>query len=749
MTATVTNINSAPTTPLEFAIAYAKLGWHIFPCFWIKDDGLCACGNPSCKSPGKHPIGFLAKRGQDDATTDEPTIRRWWTNSPTANIAIMLAPSGLIAVDIDPRNGGWDSIDDLEAKHGPLTSDVLQLTGGGGEHRVFSLDADSSASLPGKLGRGIDLKRNGYIIASPSNHASGARYEWEGSSDPLEGCIPSPLPDWLRGSFASTAAPVQAASSIQPLSDQDKADLTEALSFIPADERSVWVDMGMALHSTNAGNEAFFIWDTWSATSSKYDPIDQMRIWRSFRIKGLSGLTKASVYKTAQDAGWVNAGPSIPIEVDPVAIASPIVSMTVKPGKSDLMTIPVKPLQEIAQWMSGLTETYHPAISVAGALALGSVITGRLYRSEYANWTAMLYVVSGPSGVGKNYIQVGAERILLRAGLDHMIAGDFYTHQSALYSMLRRAPAHLCISDEFGENFYEARKNNNSNKMTVFKALKKVYSGADHIFKAESYATLAKDNGDDRAPIFNPSVTMVGLTTPLQFYSEIKTSHIEGGLMNRLVIINADSADVKPRTNQSDEPPDYIIDWLNAVHRTNEPLMHVGFGMEPNRQEVTFANEAKALFDDFKQTQNDASKRLDKIALGAMPMRWRENAMRIATMLAACERPSAPVVLATHAQWAIDYVQFNGESAVHALSAQTGENDYQQQMNVVNAFIREAGEDGRSATELSRAFRSIKRRDMAEIKNHLVESALVSEVVTKTTGASITRWVAVGLKNDD
>ena len=77
------------------------------------------------------------------------------------------------------------------------------------------------------------------------------------------------------------------------------------------------------------------------------------------------------------------------------------------------------------------------------------------------------------------------------------------THQAGICGMSRAQcrHAHLCISDEFGENFYEARKNNNANKATVFKALKRVYSSANHIFKSETYAN-AQD--DDRKPILKP-----------------------------------------------------------------------------------------------------------------------------------------------------------------------------------------------------------------------------------------------------
>ena len=87
-----------PSENLKAALAYAAIGWHVFPCHSI-NDGRCDCGNPVCKSPGKHPISALAPRGQDSATILEETIRQWWTQRPGANIAVFLGQSGLCAVD--------------------------------------------------------------------------------------------------------------------------------------------------------------------------------------------------------------------------------------------------------------------------------------------------------------------------------------------------------------------------------------------------------------------------------------------------------------------------------------------------------------------------------------------------------------------------------------------------------------------------------------------------------------------------
>lgn len=187
---------TALSTPLAYALAYASLGWKVFP----------------LEPRAKVPMGRLASRGMLDATTDQDMIRAWWRAAPEAGIGIALAASGLAAIDIDPRNGGTETFDDLQAAHGSLRSDVCAYTGGGGEHHVFVLPDGAHISLPGTLGPGVDLKCNGYIVVEPSIHPNGKAYVWEASSSPLDGVVPSPLPDWLRNMRSAPAASVRDAT---------------------------------------------------------------------------------------------------------------------------------------------------------------------------------------------------------------------------------------------------------------------------------------------------------------------------------------------------------------------------------------------------------------------------------------------------------------------------------------------------------------------------------------------------------
>lgn len=173
---------------VEDALSYAKAGWRIFPLHTIID-GKCTCRNGGdCHSPGKHPRN---SHGHNEGTTDEATVIRWWKQWPNSNIGLWC--KGLIVVDVDPRNGGDASLEELfETKADVHGFDTLTaLTGGGGHHYIFHAPDDKRYDC--KPVPGIEIKSTGgLIVISPSIHISGKMYEWEDESVAIK-----PVPQWI------------------------------------------------------------------------------------------------------------------------------------------------------------------------------------------------------------------------------------------------------------------------------------------------------------------------------------------------------------------------------------------------------------------------------------------------------------------------------------------------------------------------------------------------------------------------
>lgn len=184
-----------PNERLEAALAYAARGWRVFPVHAPARNGGCTCGRADCTNIGKHPV---TKNGLKDGTTDETTIRAWWARWPWANVAVVTgATSGLLVVDVDVLKGGDESFKAIQAQYDhAFTNTLTGLTGGGGWHLLYAHPgADTLLRNTVRLDgyAGLDIRGDGgYIVAPPSRHASGARYQWHAAGDPVR-----PMPQWL------------------------------------------------------------------------------------------------------------------------------------------------------------------------------------------------------------------------------------------------------------------------------------------------------------------------------------------------------------------------------------------------------------------------------------------------------------------------------------------------------------------------------------------------------------------------
>ena len=158
---------------IEHALELADAGWLVFPL------------------QGKAPA-VAGGQGFHDATDDVERIRAWWRRWPHANIGIAV-PVGMVVIDIDPRDGGDETLSDLEHAHRPLPPTLTVRTGSGGSHLWFKAVTDGMQQAD--LGPGLQTRigGRGYVVAPPSIHPETHQpYQWV---QPLSSV--ARLPEWV------------------------------------------------------------------------------------------------------------------------------------------------------------------------------------------------------------------------------------------------------------------------------------------------------------------------------------------------------------------------------------------------------------------------------------------------------------------------------------------------------------------------------------------------------------------------
>lgn len=132
------------------------------------------------------------------ATNDKAIISRWWQQNPTANVGIATGKrSGVFVVDVDPKNGGYESYETLLTKHGQFPDTWQQITGSKGMHLFFRYPTFPVSNAAGLM-PGIDIRGDGgQVVAPPSIHpVTGDEYVWDGL-DEIERVKLAEAPLWL------------------------------------------------------------------------------------------------------------------------------------------------------------------------------------------------------------------------------------------------------------------------------------------------------------------------------------------------------------------------------------------------------------------------------------------------------------------------------------------------------------------------------------------------------------------------
>jgi putative DNA primase/helicase len=150
-------------------------------------------GWPILPLHGKIPA-IAGGRGFHDATTESHVIGQWVQHYPRCNWGIRTGGiSGLVVLDVDPRNGGMETLHDLLKEYGTLPDTFTIKTGGGGYHYYFQHPGKRIPSKANALGPGLDIKADGgYVVAPGSIHPETCvKYET------MVKCTPAELPDWV------------------------------------------------------------------------------------------------------------------------------------------------------------------------------------------------------------------------------------------------------------------------------------------------------------------------------------------------------------------------------------------------------------------------------------------------------------------------------------------------------------------------------------------------------------------------
>ena len=656
----------------------------------INSNGSCGCGDPECKTTGKHPVTSNWQSTPMWSDEQVATMREFMGQLyPAYGV---LVDNGLLVVDCDERNGGHESVERLKKEEGIdlySVANFIVRSGSGGKscHFYFKTDAIVGKKLYQSLPKypGIDFKSSGFVVGWGSPHVSGLEYEREKGFPEDIGEPPAKLVDMLehKGTYTGVTNGV-----LTEVTDSELRNIASFISVKGMDYHG-WTEVGMALHHTTGGGDlGLELWDHISSTTDpeRYVSGECHRKWHTFG-KSAVNVTLGTLIHHARSNGYVesvtfDAGDEFaeflqdatPEEVDQKAQSLSIIK---RAESIDLRKLPGY-AGVIAEWINQRSRYPRENLAVGAALYALSCIGGMRHVDERDGMplNIMVFNVAG-TGTGKESIGQSVTELMMRAGVVAAQHGKFKSEQEIMRNLTRHQAAFYSV-DEIG---IELRKIKNAAKsggasylVAIIGFIMSVYSKADGVLpitgddkealKDALKSELARINKqldshlDDGLRISlekqverlieslhevdegikNPYFCLFGSTTPQTFDESIDAETAQNGFIARSIIIR--ETETNPRAKRNFKPvemPSAMAMRLAQLYNGGETIEH---GDERVRsrggiKSITTDQDADALLNeaaDYFWLMGEREK--DKSGLEGITRRSYEIAAKVSLILA-------------------------------------------------------------------------------------------------------------------
>lgn len=716
---------------------YTELGWALVTI----PAGSKAPTNYNWQQPER------ALRQPDDAV-------RYYKANPTHNVGLLHSASGTCAIDIDHLEWSRIAFTALGLDLDAILAKAPRIVGRPGRGKaIFRAHRDDlkthKIAWPNPDGKGSSVVfefRGGPVqdVLPPSLHPDTMQsYYWDGPSYVDLPMLPEPLQiiwdqwDRFRGQFLD-ACPWKPKPQLQaPLRKRVQSEATSVIDAYNAAHsmaqllpqygyRQTAKDRFLSPNSKSGIAGVILFEDGTAYSHHGSDPFDSAHSFDCFDLYTHcehAGNVRDAV-KAAAAYLNLNTDPAYsygPQDAEHIAhgatVANNIIpSRRVTPPDNPLAAIPEHLLsipgilQDVVNYYETTAIKTQPQFAVQTAIALGSVAMGRRWTTSQRNFTSLYLLNIGETGCGKEHAKTVIEAMLDAASLGNLIGPSGYTSASGVFSALLSRPTHVAVIDELGRALKSAANRNMQHKADSLTAIMEAFGRQDGALRPQGYATLGLTKEQQESfekVIRRPSLTLLGMSTPSEFYGAISGGDVASGLLNRFLIVKSEIGAQMSQERRMVGISDRIKDWLREAATAYSSEGNLSgtdsADLPPNPVVVQFTREALDLLRDYESELLSAIKAENESGLEAMHNRSREIAMRISLIVA--RSMGQTEIGPDPMRWAIDYVRFYSGRTIDMFKENMAESDHQAAVKACFAKIQKAGLKGVTEAELEKRVR--------------------------------------------
>lgn len=366
-----------------------------------------------------------------------------------------------------------------------------------------------------------------------------------------------------------------------------------------------------------------------------------------------------------------------------------------QPATSDL-TLPPGLIGELAVYFYQTAIRPVPEVAIAAAISIVAGVCGRSFNISGTGLNQYIILLAR-TGSGKEGALAGIESLLFATRAQVPMVEQFlgpaaFASGQALVKVLNERPCFVSVLGEFGLTLQQlSDRKANSASIMLRKVLLDLYakSGWSRMLRSSVYSDTDKNTKVIQAP----NVTILGESTPENFFDGLEMAHIAEGLIPRFSVIEYKGGRPPRNKYAGFAPPvDLVNRFIQLVVTSQSTTANHTCG------NVGMDEEATRLMDEFDEMADRIMNASHNEVTMQLWNRAHLKALKLAALIAVGCNTVNPVVDATMAQWAIDFVK-RDIGVVHTKFAagDVGQGDSKQLNDVrrvVRNYFRNKGKDG-------------------------------------------------------
>lgn len=387
------------------------------------------------------------------------------------------------------------------------------------------------------------------------------------------------------------------------------------------------------------------------------------------------------------------------------------------------------------EWLLCSEHKTHPTAALATLFTIASAITARTFYTESGASTTLYQILIAKTGAGKNIATHAPIKALDTIEYSRLIISSKISSIGALDDIFKQQNVAIQVVDEFGDHLGNMMSDKGGYLKSLAAKIKNLYSSTNGNYESGRYSSSGgKTKTNVPWTLDRPCFGLTGITTKTQLFKHLTDDMLHDGFLNRFIILNGHDVEPIFPQNVFKGTPKELVEHLKLLQKNNftdhNAYLKVIVPLSEKAREYYHKHIGDA---DIKNTDiyryclNDETD-----VKRAISIRWRENAIRLATALTAFEK--LDVVSLEVLKWCYNLVKHSSLSFMASFEKEASTTKYEMLKNKAIQWFKKRKDDKVSLTYLAqnaRPFSTLKSRERVELLDDLIESGFINKEIVE------------------